>query len=40
MNLALAVGASMVATLCADVLWYALGRSQGTRVLGTLYRSP
>ena len=38
MNLALAVGAAMVATVCADVLWYALGRSQGTRVLGTLCR--
>jgi membrane protein DedA with SNARE-associated domain/rhodanese-related sulfurtransferase len=38
MNLALAVGAAMVATVCADVLWYALGRSHGTRVLGTLCR--
>ncbi|HXJ77737.1 MAG TPA: rhodanese-like domain-containing protein [Candidatus Methylomirabilis sp.] len=38
MNLALAVGAAMLATLGADVLWYALGRSQGTRVLGTLCR--
>jgi membrane protein DedA with SNARE-associated domain/rhodanese-related sulfurtransferase len=38
MNLALAIGAAMVATLGADVLWYALGRSLGTRVLGTLCR--
>jgi membrane protein DedA with SNARE-associated domain/rhodanese-related sulfurtransferase len=38
MNLALAVGAAMVATLGADVLWYALGRAMGTRVLGTLCR--
>ena len=38
MNLALAVGVAMAATLGADVLWYMLGRSQGTRVLGTLCR--
>ncbi len=38
MNLALAVGAAMLATIGADVLWYALGRSQGTRVLGTVCR--
>lgn len=38
MNLALAVGAAMLATLGADVLWYALGRSQGTRVLGAVCR--
>jgi len=38
MHLALAVAAAMAATLGADVLWYALGRSLGTRVLGTLCR--
>jgi membrane protein DedA with SNARE-associated domain/rhodanese-related sulfurtransferase len=38
MNLALAVGAAMVATLGADVLWYALGRSLGTRTLGIVCR--
>lgn len=38
MNLALAVGAAMAATVCADVLWYALGRSHGARVLETLCR--
>src|SRR5262245_52974096 len=38
MNLALAVGATMVAALGADVLWYALGRSMGLRVFGTLCR--
>jgi len=38
MTLALAVGAAMLATLCADVLWYSLGRSQGTRVLGAICR--
>src|SRR5262252_1874718 len=38
MNLALAVGAAMVATLGADALWYALGRAMGTRVLGALCR--
>jgi membrane protein DedA with SNARE-associated domain/rhodanese-related sulfurtransferase len=38
MNLALAIGAAMIATLGADVLWYALGRSLGAPVLGTLCR--
>jgi membrane protein DedA with SNARE-associated domain/rhodanese-related sulfurtransferase len=38
MHLALAVAAAMVATLGADVLWYALGRSHGARVLGILCR--
>ena len=38
MHLALAVAAAMAATLGADVLWYALGRSHGARVLGTLCR--
>ena len=38
MHLALAVAAAMAATLGADVLWYALGRSLGARVLGTLCR--
>jgi membrane protein DedA with SNARE-associated domain len=38
MNLALAVGAAMAATLCADVIWYLLGWSMGLRVLGALGR--
>src|SRR5262245_62739061 len=38
MNLALAIGAAMIAALGADVLWYALGRSLGLRVFGTLCR--
>jgi len=38
MNLALAVGVAMVASFGADVLWYALGRSLGARVLGTVCR--
>jgi len=38
MNLALAIGATMIAALGADVLWYALGRSLGLRVFGTLCR--
>ena len=38
MNLALAVVTAMVAALGADVLWYALGRSLGLRVFGTLCR--
>src|SRR5262245_25389753 len=38
MNLALAIGAAMVAALGADVLWYALGRAQGLRVFGALCR--
>jgi membrane protein DedA with SNARE-associated domain len=37
-NLALAVGATMVAALGADVLWYVLGRSLGLRVFGALFR--
>jgi len=38
MNLALAIAAAMVATLGADVLWYTLGRSLGSRALGTVCR--
>ena len=38
MNLALARGATIIAALGADVLWYALGRSVGLRVFGTLCR--
>src|SRR5437870_6506986 len=38
MDLAMAVIAAMTATLGADVLWYALGRSHGLRVLETLCR--
>ena len=32
MNLALELGAAIAAALGADVLWYSLGRSQGTRL--------
>lgn len=38
MPLALAVAAAMTAAIGADVVWYALGRSHGARVLGTLCR--
>src|SRR5262252_4641888 len=38
MDLALAVAAAVVATIGADVLWYSLGRSHGTRILGILVR--
>jgi membrane protein DedA with SNARE-associated domain/rhodanese-related sulfurtransferase len=38
MNLALALGAAIAAAVGADVLWYSLGRSQGTRLLETLCR--
>ena len=38
MNLVLAIVAAMGATLGADVLWYSLGRSLGTRVLATVCR--
>src|SRR4030095_6937444 len=38
MNLTLALGAAIAAALGADVLWYSLGRSQGTRLLETLCR--
>jgi membrane protein DedA with SNARE-associated domain/rhodanese-related sulfurtransferase len=38
MNLALAVAAATAAALGADVLWYSLGRTHGTRVLGILCR--
>src|SRR5262249_52239425 len=38
MDLALAVAAAMAATLGADVLWYSLGRSHGTRGFGILCR--
>src|SRR5262245_40413836 len=38
MNLALALGAAITATLAADVIWYTLGRSRGIRVLGALCR--
>ena len=38
MNLASAIAAAMAATVCADVVWYSLGRSHGARVLGLLSR--
>src|SRR5215470_15683207 len=38
MSLALAIGATVIAALGADVLWYALGRSLGLRVFGALCR--
>ena len=38
MNLASAVAAAMAATVVADVAWYSLGRSHGTRVLELLCR--
>ncbi len=38
LDLAVSILAAMTATLGADVLWYALGRSQGLRVLETLCR--
>jgi membrane protein DedA with SNARE-associated domain/rhodanese-related sulfurtransferase len=38
MNLPLSVGAAIAAALGADVIWYSLGRSQGTRLLETLCR--
>src|SRR5262245_48823691 len=38
MHLPLAVLAAMAAAVVADVLWYSLGRSYGTRVLGILSR--
>ena len=38
MNLAVAVGATMLATLGADAIWYTLGRHMGTRVLGAVCR--
>src|SRR5262249_55769469 len=38
LNLALALGAAITATLAADVVWYSMGRSMGMRVLGTLCR--
>jgi membrane protein DedA with SNARE-associated domain/rhodanese-related sulfurtransferase len=38
MHLALAIAAAMTATVGADVLWYALGRSYGTRALAMLCR--
>ena len=38
MNLALSILAAMTATLGADGLWYALGRSHGQRVLESLCR--
>jgi membrane protein DedA with SNARE-associated domain/rhodanese-related sulfurtransferase len=38
MHPALAVAAAMTAAIGADVFWYALGRSHGARVLGTLCR--
>jgi membrane protein DedA with SNARE-associated domain/rhodanese-related sulfurtransferase len=38
MDLALAVAAATAAALGADVLWYSLGRTHGTRVLGILCR--
>ena len=38
MHLALAVAAATAAALGADALWYSLGRTHGTRVLGILCR--
>ena len=38
MSLALAVAAAVAATVGADVVWYSLGRSHGTQVLGILCR--
>ena len=38
MDLALAIGAAMGATLGADAIWYWLGRAHGARVLGILGR--
>ena len=38
MDLALAVAAATAAALGADVLWYSLGRTHGTRVFGILCR--
>ena len=38
MNFVFAIGAVMAATLCADALWYTLGRSLGARALGILCR--
>jgi membrane protein DedA with SNARE-associated domain/rhodanese-related sulfurtransferase len=38
MNLALAIGAAMAATLGADAIWYSLGWSMGPRILGHLAR--
>jgi membrane protein DedA with SNARE-associated domain/rhodanese-related sulfurtransferase len=38
MNLAFAIVAATTASIGADVLWYSLGRSFGTRVLGMLCR--
>ncbi len=38
MHVVLAVAVAMAATLGADLLWYSLGRSYGTRVLGVLAR--
>jgi len=38
MNLASAIAAAVAATVVADVFWYWMGRSHGTRVLGLLCR--
>ena len=38
MDLAFAIAAAMAAAVGADLLWYALGRSHGTRVLELLCR--
>src|SRR5262245_11133219 len=38
LDITLAVVAAMAAAVVADVLWYSLGRSYGTRVLGVLSR--
>jgi membrane protein DedA with SNARE-associated domain/rhodanese-related sulfurtransferase len=38
MNLASALSAAMAATVVADLVWFSLGRSHGTRVLGLLCR--
>ena len=38
MNLVLAIGAAMLATLGADILWYSLGRARGSQILATVCR--
>lgn len=38
MHLGLAIAAAVAATIAADVVWYSLGRSHGTRVLEVLCR--
>ena len=38
MNLVLAIGAAMLATLGADILWYSLGRARGSQILAVVGR--